>query len=31
MFSKADFLSLKAKDIMTTKVIFVKDSDALER
>ena len=30
-FSKADFLNLKAKDIMTTKVIFVKDSDALEK
>ena len=30
-FSKADFLSLKAKDIMTTKVISVKDSDALEK
>ena len=30
-FSKSDFLSLKAEDIMTTKIIHVKDSDALEK
>ena len=30
-FSKSDFLSLKAEDIMTTKIIYVKDSDALEK
>jgi len=30
-FSKSNFLNLKAKDIMVTKVISVKDSDALEK
>jgi CBS domain-containing protein len=30
-FSRPDFLRLKAKDIMTTKIVSVKDSDALEK
>ncbi len=30
-FSRADFLHLKARDIMTAKVVFVKESDALEK
>ncbi len=30
-FSRTDFLHLKARDVMTAKVVFVKDSDALEK